>query len=121
MSAGKDSQNRRINEMKTIANFATTIRKFVTWTGGITGAKRHGVGCVLALVLVGSFPGVSAQTTIPFGSTWWLAQRSTELLTTSLTITQRQVLHAANFTECPASIRPMYLRAVAFDVGTMIR
>src|SRR5262245_39583192 len=51
---------------------------------------------------------------------WMVADKTTYLLTAQLTTSQRQVLHAKNFNELPATARPLYLQSVAYAVGIMI-
>lgn len=45
---------------------------------------------------------------------------TTYLLTATLTTAQRQALHAKNFNQLAPSARPLYLHAVAYDVGIMV-
>jgi hypothetical protein len=49
-----------------------------------------------------------------------VARAAAYLVTAPLTTTQVQVLHAQNFNQLPPSLRPLYLHAVAFQVGVIV-
>ena len=46
-----------------------------------------------------------------------VAERTLQLLSAPLTMAQRQVLHAQNFSQLPLALRPVYLHAVSYAVG----
>lgn len=46
---------------------------------------------------------------------------TTYLLTAPLTTAQRQLVHARNFNQLSPSARAIYLHAVAFDIGIIVR
>lgn len=73
-----------------------------------------------ALILTSSLGpnALNATTTDPIGV---VSDAAIHLLTAPLTITQRQMLHAANFNEFPPSLRPLYIHAVALGVGAELR
>jgi hypothetical protein len=84
------------------------------------------IKCVL-VACVGAFLGLysprdaAAQTVYSINIVGCVADRATVLLTTSLTTEQRQATNANNFNQLPPLARGLYLRAVAFQVGTVAK
>jgi hypothetical protein len=71
-----------------------------------------------ALVLLSA--GIVRAESYPTNIFQVVAQKTTSLLTTPMSTAQRQIVHANNFYQLPPSVRPLYLQAVACDVGVMI-
>src|SRR5262245_750817 len=109
----------------------TTIRDFLGAVKRLlvnSGSTRPATGLVSnrvlaaaagALVALGCLSNAPAQTVYTVNIVGLIANKTTYLLSAPLTTRQRQTLHAQNFNQLPASARPLYLRAVAYAVGSI--
>jgi hypothetical protein len=85
--------------------------------------KRILVACIGAFLCLCSERDAAAQagTVYSINIVGLVADRATILLTQPLTTQQRQAIHANNFNQLAPSARALYLRAVAFQVGTIVK
>ena len=80
-------------------------------------SRTAGLFVLGALVMNPTVQGQTTATTDPVGI---IARKATSLLTESLTIEQVQTLHAQNFCQLAPELRPLYLHAVAFQIGHIV-
>lgn len=78
--------------------------------------------CFAALLSVCASQNTRAQGTVySVNIVGCIPDMTTYLLTAPLTTAQRQLVHARNFNQLTPSARAIYLHAVAFDIGIIVR
>ena len=86
----------------------------------INNFRKPGGVCLFVLAVFLASLNVRGQTAAVTDPVGFIARAATYLLTAPLTDQQVQSLHAQNFYQLPPSLRPLYLHAVAFQVGATI-
>src|SRR5687767_7616056 len=83
----------------------------------LTGVQSVCLGMFAAVAINLNTGGQTTATTDPVG---YIARAATYLVTAPLTTPQVQTLHAQNFNQLPPSLRPVYLHAVAVQIGHIV-
>jgi hypothetical protein len=101
--------------MKTATILRNLFREFMT----IHQIKRL-LASTTGALLIGATPDTAAQIVYSVNIVGCVPPMTINLLTASLTSSQRQMLHAQNFHQLPLAARAYYLHAVAYAAGLAV-
>lgn len=82
--------------------------------------RKSGLSGLFVLGALAMSLNARGQTICCNGPVGYIAGAATYLLTATLTTEQVQTLHAQTFNQLPPSLRPLYVHAVAFQIGAIV-